>query len=370
MKYFILAGEPSGDLHGSNLIRAIKNLKPNSSFFGHGGNKMANEGMSIVEHIDTLSIMGFTEIIKHLPKMLKIMSETIQLIEDEKPDRIILIDYPGFNLRLAKNIYHLNIPVSYFILPQVWAWKENRIKGIKKYINQSLCIFPFEQGWFESRGIPANYVGHPFADRSPMDISKTTYFEKMVLKTSEPVLTLLPGSRQQEVDRHWPVLLDIAEKLKQLNNTLQFIVGKGAHVSIEPCPNFMKVEPDARKAMAFGTAAITASGTATLECAVEDIPFIVCYKFSTLSWIIVKHSTKVKFASMVNLILNRKVVPEFLQKNMTTENISSAIMPLLDLKSLERRKMLNDFNEVRRSLGLPGVYDRAASAILLKDSEI
>ena len=369
MNYFILAGEPSGDYHWSNLMKAIKNLNPNASFFGHGGNKMVKEGLSIVEHIDTLSIMGFTEVIKHLPKMLKIMGKTIRLIEEEKPDRIILIDYPGFNLRLAKNIHYLNIPVTYFILPQVWAWKENRIKGIKKYIDQSLCIFPFEQNWFESRGIPANYVGHPFADRHPLSITKTSYFEKAGLKEKGPVLTLLPGSRQQEVDRHWPVFLNVVKKLKQLNDSIQFIVGKGPHVLIDPCPDYIIIEPDARKAMAFGTAAITASGTATLECAVEDIPLVVCYKFSSLSWIIVKHSTKVKFASMVNLILNRKVVPEFLQGHMTTENISSAIIPLLDIKSSERRTMLDNFNEVRRSLGLPGVYDRAAKAIILKDSD-
>jgi len=364
MKYFIIAGEPSGDLHGAHLIRAIKLLQSDATFIGHGGNKMSNEGMLIIEHIDTLSIMGVTEVLKHLPKMLKIMGETIKTIQIEKPDRIILIDYPGFNLRLAKNVHHLNIPITYFILPQVWAWKENRVKTINKFIDQSLCIFPFEQEWFESRGIPANYVGHPFADRHPLKVSKKSYYNTVGFSTEQPVLTLLPGSRQQEIDRHWPIYLDVVERLKQANDQIQFLVGKSPHIKLEPCPDYIKTEPDARLAMAFGTAAITASGTATLECAVEDIPLIVCYKFSALSWLIIKHATKVKYASMVNLILNREIVPEYLQSNMTPKNLSSALIPLLKIKSAERKVMLDGFNEVRRSLGLPGVYDRAAQAII------
>ena len=145
LKIFIVAGEPSGDLHGGKLIRAIQSIEPNSSFMGHGGDSMKNTGMQILEHVDTLTMMGFSEVIRHLPKMIRIMTKTIETINRVKPDRIILIDYPGFNLRLAKKIQNLNIPITYFILPQAWAWKEKRVEILKNYVEQSLCIFPFEQ---------------------------------------------------------------------------------------------------------------------------------------------------------------------------------------------------------------------------------
>jgi lipid-A-disaccharide synthase len=363
MKYFLIAGEPSGDLHGAQLIKAIQAVQSDAVFVGHGGDKMAKTGMRIIEHVDQLSIMGFTEVLKHLPRMLKIMGQTVEAIQRYKPDRVILIDYPGFNLRLAKNIHHLKIPITYFILPQVWAWKENRIKTIKKYVDQSLCIFPFEQAWFESRGISANYIGHPFVDRPPLSIKKEDYFASHGLNPKQPLLVLLPGSRKQEINRHWPIFLETVTLLKKQKPEYQFILGKSPHVTIEPCPDFIKIEKDARFAMTHGSAAITASGTATLECAVEDIPLIVCYKLSRVSWWITRWATKVKYISMVNLILNRMLVPELLQKEMTADRLSSAIIPLLESKSAVRKKMLNGFNEVRRSLGLPGVYERAAKAI-------
>ena len=151
-KYFIIAGEPSGDLYGGNLIRSLKEINPDTSFMGHGGDSMQKEGMKIIEHVDNLSIMGFYEVLKELPRMLLIMKKTIGLIKKLKPDRVILIDYPGFNLKLAKKIHHLKIPITYFILPQVWAWKKNRIKIIKSYVDQSISIFPFEEKWFKRNG--------------------------------------------------------------------------------------------------------------------------------------------------------------------------------------------------------------------------
>ena len=155
-KFFLIAGEPSGDLHGGNLIRAIKEQHPNSSFMGHGGNSMKDEGMRIIEHVDDLSIMGFAEVLLHLPRMMKIMNNTLKVISMSKPDRIILIDYPGFNLRLAKKLSYLNIPITYFILPQAWAWKEGRVKAMKKFIDQAISIFPFERDWFKSKGLKVN----------------------------------------------------------------------------------------------------------------------------------------------------------------------------------------------------------------------
>ena len=366
LKFFLVAGEPSGDLHGGKLIRAMQNIHPNSTFMGHGGNAMKDAGMQILEHIDDLSIMGFVEVIKHLPRMMKIMGKTIDTITRTKPDRVILIDYPGFNLRLGKNIQHLGIPITYFILPQVWAWKEKRVETMKAVLDQALSIFPFEQDWFETRGLPTNYVGHPFAEQEHVDETSKDFYQRHDLTIEHPVLVLLPGSRQQEVDRHWPIFLKTVERLKQDNPNLQIMVGKAVNVSFTPIPNTFKIEDNARKAMVAGTAALVSSGTATLECAVEDTPMVVCYKLSGVSWWMANTMASVKYASMVNLIADEIIVPEFLQQDMTASNLVAAVLPLLDHKNNLRKKMLTGFEKVRRTLGMPGVYDRAAESILSK----
>jgi lipid-A-disaccharide synthase len=362
--FFIVAGESSGDLHGAKLMRAMKKNNPLSSFVGLGGDGMVAEGLDKMYHTDELAIMGFSEVVKHLPFMLNVMGESLGRLRQLRPDRIILIDYPGFNLRLAKNCQRLNIPISYFILPQLWAWKENRIKSFHKYIDQSLCIFPFEQGWFESRGVSANYVGHPFSEIEKLKTNKLQFLNKHDLKKTDKILTLLPGSRQQEIDRHWPVFIETAQALCQDIPNLKVVIGKSSGVNLPGSRIEILIEKDdVRAAMAHGTVALTASGTATLECAVLDTPEIVCYKMSSLSGFIAKRLNKSPFAAMVNIIAGRKIVPEFLQNDMTVNNLVGAIKPLLK-NSQKRRTMLKGFDEVRRSLGLPGVYDRAATLIL------
>ena len=366
IKFFMIAGEPSGDIHGANLIAEIRKNEPNSSFMGLGGDKMEAAGMKLIHHINVLSVMGFLEVLKHLPRFLKIMGETIKTIERSKPNRVILIDYPGFNLRLAKNISFLNIPVSYFILPQAWAWKEKRVIQMKKYIDQSISIFSFEQNWYNRKGLDTDYVGHPFADINHLNESSKDYYKRHDLDISKPILVLLPGSRQQEVNRHWDIFLDATYKLLEINNEIQVVVGKSKNVFLNPIPDSFKLEENSKKAIISATAAITCSGTATLECAVEDTPMVVCYKLSKVSWWIAKIVSRVKYSSIVNLILNKKVVPELLQDKMNSKNIIEEITPLLNLKSFKRKKMLSDFNEIRKTLGIPGVYERAASLIILK----
>jgi lipid-A-disaccharide synthase len=362
--FFIVAGEASGDLHGAKLISAIKNKSPQSRFVGHGGDKMTEAGLERIIHIDRLATMGFSEVIKHLPFMFKAMNQSLVKMEELKPDRIILIDYPGFNLRLAKNSQSLKIPITYFILPQLWAWKEKRIKTFRNYIDQSLSIFPFEQDWFESRGVYANYVGHPFSEIETPKTTKEQFYSKHKLEESDTILVLLPGSRQQEVDRHWPICLKTVKLLHQQKPDLKVIIGKAGGVKI---PNNLKgatiEDQDIRAAMAFGTAALTASGTATLECAALDIPEVVFYKLSRLSALIADKLNKSPFAAMVNLIAGREVVREFLQKDATEKKLSAALHPLLEA-SKERQAVLSGYEEVRRSFGVPGAYDRAAETIL------
>jgi lipid-A-disaccharide synthase len=237
---------------------------------------------------------------------------------------------------------------------------------MKKYIDQSISIFSFEQNWYNHKGLETDYVGHPFADIHHLDESSKEYYKRHDLDISKPILVLLPGSRQQEINRHWDIILDAVSELLKINKDIQVVIGKSKNILLDPIPNNFKLEENSKKAIISATAAITCSGTATLECAVEDTPMVVCYKLSTISWYIAKIVSKVNYSSIVNLILNKKAVPELLQNEMNSNNIVKEIMPLLDLKSFKRKKMLSDFNEIRKTLGVPGVYERSASLIISK----
>ncbi len=367
-KYFIVAGEPSGDLHGSKLIKAIKDLNPNSSFMGHGGDSMRNEGMNIIEHVDSLAIMGFAEVLRHLPRMKKIMGKTVGAIERSKPDRVILIDYPGFNLRLAKRLFPLKIPITYFILPQAWAWKQGRVEVLKRFIDQSISIFPFETDWYKKHGLRVDYFGHPFVEIEHFNETTKSFYERHSLNINNPILTLLPGSRQQEVDRHWPIYLKAVDILKRKHEGLQILVGKHPSINLKDCPGDFRIETEARKAMIVGTVGIVSSGTATLECAVEDLPIVVCYKLFPLSWFLINILIKVKYSSIVNLIMGEEIVPELLQKNMNPSSIVTQLDILLNMKSKERELILSKYAVLKESLGKPGVYSRVAQAILKRTS--
>ncbi|MEE8478855.1 MAG: lipid-A-disaccharide synthase [Candidatus Neomarinimicrobiota bacterium] len=363
---FIIAGEESGDLHGSHLVQEVLKLYPNIKFIGHGGNKMAAAGVEIVEHISALSVVGFTEVLKHLPYMFNVMNKTIETIREIRPFRVILIDYPGFNLRLAKKLGGLNIPITYFILPQVWAWKEKRAEIIKNYIDQALSIVPFEKDWFHERGINIDFVGHPFVDMKKPSFTKKDFFSKHLLTLNKPLLVLLPGSRQQEIDRHWPIFNNVIKKLHDIFPNIQFIIGQAPDIILPTHPGFIHIEKDSpRLTMNYGDAGLIASGTATLEAAVLSLPAVVCYKTSKITYWIGRRLTKVKYLSLINLIANRQIVPEFIQRQMTAGALVKAVIPLLS-DTPEREKMISGYNQITEKLGIPGVYRRAAKLIAEK----
>jgi len=364
LKIFIVAGEESGDLHGSKLVHAINKHTTSIQFTGHGGDRMANENVHIIEHINDLAIIGFVEVIKHLPYMFKVMGSTVNWLRENSPDRLILIDYPGFNLRLAREAVQLGIPVTYFILPQVWAWKEGRVSILRDSVDQCLSIIPFEQEWFENKNVKTNFVGHPFIELEPPKQTINQFLSRHNLNYESPILTLLPGSRQQEINQHWPIYIKTVKMIKSIISNIQVIVGKAPGVNLPNSPDYIKIEEnDPRLTMYYGDAALVASGTATLEAAVLDIPMVVSYRFSLPTWIFAKKMATVSYASMVNLIANEVIVPEFIQSDMTSENLTNAVIPLLN-KTPERKKMLLGYEKVRRTLGMPGVYDRAAKAII------
>ena len=361
---FIVAGEPSGDIHAAKLVSAIKVISPKTKFFGNGGDKMSKSGVEIIHHINDLSVMGFIEVIKHLPKLLNILQSTVSSIKNIKPDRIILVDYPGFNLRLAKKIKSLRIPITYFILPQLWAWKESRIKTMKNTIDQSISIFPFEAEWFNSRGLDTFYAGHPFIERNYDLDDKTKFFNKHNFKQDRPIIVLLPGSRQQEIDYHWPIFLKTVAILNKKTPGVQTIVVKYNNVTLNPVPAHIKIEVSMRSAMKYGTAAISSSGTATLECALANLPIVVCYKMSYINWILFNFFGKVKYISIVNLIANKRIIPELIQHKMSPDNLTKKILPYLDITSKKRQATIKKYKKLRKYLGSPGVFDRVANIIV------
>ena len=361
---FIVAGEPSGDIHAAKLVSAIKVISPKTKFFGNGGDKMSESGVEIIHHINDLSVMGFIEVIKHLPKLLNILQSTVSSIKNIKPDRIILVDYPGFNLRLAKKIKSLKIPITYFILPQLWAWKESRIKTMKNTIDQSISIFPFEAEWFNSRGLDTFYAGHPFIERNYDLDDKTNFFNKHNFKQDRPIIVLLPGSRQQEIDYHWPIFLKTVAILNKKTPGVQTIVVKYNNVTLNPVPAHIKIEVSMRSAMKYGTAAISSSGTATLECALANLPIVVCYKMSYINWILFNFFGKVKYISIVNLIANKRIIPELIQHKMSPDNLTKEILPYLDITSKKRQATIKKYKKLRKYLGSPGVFDRVANIIV------
>ena len=363
LKVFIVAGEESGDLHASKLIQQIKKYNQQIKFYGHGGDRMKKEGVQIIEHINKLAIVGFIEVIKHLPFMMSVMGKTINWIKENKPERIILVDYPGFNLRLARESRKLGIPVTYFILPQAWAWKENRVSILRDNVDQCLSIIPFEQEWFEERNVKTSFIGHPFIELQYQN-SSSDFYRKHDLNPNDKILSIFPGSRQQEVNQHLSILISTVESIMLEMPNLKVVLGKAPGVTIDNIPGYIKIESDnPQLALQNGNAALVASGTATLESAVLDIPIVVFYRFSHFTWFLAKRMSNVKFACIVNLIANKMIVQEFIQNKMTVNNLYNAILPLLNDTS-SRKNILLGYNQIRRTLGIPGVYDRGAKEII------
>ena len=360
----IIAGEESGDVNASGVINSLKQQSTKLKFFGIGGRKLSDAGLEIIEHIDKMAVMGFAEVISHYRFLKKTFNRMLKEVDKRKPARAILVDYPGFNLLFAKEMNKRNIPVTYYISPQLWAWKENRIKYFHQFIDQSLSIFPFEPDWFQSRGVKTEYVGHPFSEITGSETPRDIFYKKHNIKTADRILLLLPGSRQQEIDYHLEVYIDAAREVQKSEQDIKILIGKAPGVSMPDFGGDILVESDdIRSAINYSTAAVTTSGTASLECAVLDTPEVVCYKLSRVSGFLAKRLSKTQYVSMANLISGREIVPELLQNEVRPQNIAKEIKPLINSTN-DRRAMLDGFSEVRRTLGLPGVYDRAAGAIL------
>ncbi|MBN1387353.1 MAG: lipid-A-disaccharide synthase [Bacteroidales bacterium] len=365
MKYFIIAGEASGDLHGSNLINKLIEVDPDADIFCWGGNKMENAGATLLVHYGELAIMGFWEVLVKLGKIFKNLRKCKQQIIDLKPDLVILIDYPGFNLRIAKHIKKENINVYYYISPKVWAWKKSRVKKIKKYINRMYVIFPFETEFFEQYDFRVHYFGNPLVETVEKEMKTSANRQKFLERyklEDKPIISLLAGSRLQEVKKILPVMAQVEKYYPDYQLIVAGIntVDRPVYERILEGSDIMLIYDDTYSLLLNSDAALVTSGTATLETAIAGIPQVVCYRTSWLSYVIARMLVKIRFISLVNLIMDKEIVRELIQNKLNERNIVSELNTILP-GGWKRKIMMDNYSVLRRKLSGRGASSRIAS---------
>ena len=366
----ILAGEPSGDIHGGHLCREVKNLSPGIQLFGMGGPEMEAAEVEVVHRIGDTGVVGFWEVYKEIGKYWKIFKKMVAVMEERRPDAVILIDYPGFNIRFARKAHQLGIKVYYYISPQLWAWGQWRIKKIRQYVDMMLVLFPFEKEFYNSHGIEAVFVGHPLIGTLNPDLKKDECRKQLGI-TSSPVIGLLPGSRKGEIEKIMPLLMETAGILRVHLPEAEFLLPI-ASAELRPfVDDMMKsapveikvVEEKSQNIIASSDLLILASGTVTLEAAVFLRPMIIVYKISFFSWIMGKILIKIPFIGLVNIVSGKKIVQEFIQYQARPEAVARAGLEILTQPEIKDR-MIRELKIVKEKLGPPGAASRAASVIV------
>ncbi len=366
MKYYLIAGEASGDLHASNLMKSLVEKDPNAVFRFFGGDLMQNVGGTLVKHYRELAFMGFLEVLKNIRSIFKNIDFCKKDILAYKPDMIILVDYPGFNLRIAEFAKTNGIKVHYYISPKIWAWKENRIHKIKKYVDCMHVIFPFEVDYFKDKhNYKVNYVGNPLLDeiaqRAPIDEIE---FRKEHYLGNKPIIALLPGSRTQEITKILSVMLTVVDSFKDY----QFVIAgapsknKSFYDQFIGNANIKFINNKTYDLLSISKAGLITSGTATLETALFKVPQVVCYKTSGLTYFIAKLFVKIKFISLVNLVMDREVVKELIQNDFNKEVLEKELTSILIGEG--RNKMLKNYEELHDKLGGEGASKVLANSIL------
>lgn len=370
MKYYVIAGEASGDLHGSNLMKGILKADPEAEFRFWGGDRMAEVGgrEHLAKHYNQTSFFGVTEIIKNLRTILSQLSECQRDLMDFAPDVLICIDYPGFNFKMAKFAHSKGIRTFYYISPKVWAWKERRVELIRKYVTKLFIIFPFEVEYFSQRGIEAIYEGNPLMDSIAQTLSLLPSKEEFMAENgldSRPIVALLAGSRKSEIRRNMEFMVALAEAHPEW----QFVV---AGVSWQPSELYqsfikgadIKVLTDKTYGLLkYASGAVVCSGTATLETALIGTPEVVCYRMDEFSYRVARAFVKIGFISLVNIIMGREVVRELIQHDMTVENASKELRDIME-GGAKHTKMVADYKELQRIVGSEGASDRFAARMV------
>jgi lipid-A-disaccharide synthase len=361
------AGEASGDMYAARLAQALQ-ARENVQIFGMGGAQMKAAGVDLVMHYDEVSVVGITEIVKHLPSLLKAMDRIVAEAERRKPALAILTDFPGFHLRLARKLQPKGIRNVYYICPQFWAWRPWRANLVRRRFEKALCIFPFEEEFFTRAGVPTEFIGHPLVGTVCATKDRKQFCESHSLAPGRPVVTVLPGSRSAELAHHLPVLQEACARI-HAKMPVQFVVA-AAHAKDVPLlntgwPHGLKlcvVEGETYNGLAAADAALVSSGTATVEAALLDAPMVVVYRVSPLTATLAKPLVRTPFFAMPNLIAERKIVPELVQDDFTPDRVAAETLQLLQDPNA-RRTLRTGLAEVRKRLGPPGAVDRAAESI-------
>ena len=366
MKYYLIAGEASGDLHGANLMRALQQIDPKAEFRFWGGDRMEAVGGKLIKHYRDLAFMGFWEVVTNLRTILRNIDFCKRDITQYQPDALIFIDYPGFNMRIAKWAKEIGIPTHYYISPQIWAWKENRIKAIKRDVDAMYVILPFEKDFYEGKHqYPVHFVGHPLLDAiaARKEVSEEVFKRENGLD-ERPIIALLPGSRKQEIAKMLSVMLSVVGSYHQY----QFVIAGAPSQEYDFYKQFIKEENvhfvtgKTYDLLSHAHAALVTSGTATLETALFNVPEVVCYRGNWISYEIAKRVISLKYISLVNLIMDAPIVTELIQGELNTKNLKTELDKLLNPE--HRAKLLKDYKTLREKLGNEGASERTASLIV------
>ena len=357
MKFYFVSGEKSGDLHGANLAHEILKKNKDSELRGFGGDKMNLEGVKIVKHINQLSFMGFTEVIKNLSVIRKNLDFCKDDIISFNPDAVILIDFPGFNIKIARFAKEKGIKVFYYISPKVWAWKKSRVEVLRKYVDELIVILPFEVDYFKKEDVKAHYFGNPLSD----EIKKET--ERLLINHSKSIISILPGSRKQEIRRNLPTMLDVIPEFPNY----QFVIASTEEMydlcnQISEGRNVEIVKNQTYSVLKESKIALVTSGTATLETAILNVPQLVCYKTDPLTYFLAKLFIRIKWISLVNIIMEKLVVKEFVQSEMTQKNLVSEMNNLLSESG--NRQILHDYKVLQEKLDSNNVSEKISEFIL------
>lgn len=369
LRLLLSCGEPSGDLYAGALIRELRLAAPEVEVAGVGGPQFALAGGRLLEDYRGLARTGLTEVVTTLPRFFAALGRVATAARELRPSALVVIDSPEFNFRLARRVKRLGVPVVYYIGPQVWAWRQGRLKSLRQIADRVLVIFPFEEEVYRRAGVPVEFVGHPLVDLARPSASRNVFLEALGLAASLPTVAILPGSRPNEVRRILPLLVAAAERLTVLVPGIQFVVARAASLdnglfdAVPRVSRWSLVVGDTDTVVASADVALTASGTATVQCALHDTPMVVVYRLSPLTYRLGRPLVKVDTFAMVNLIAGERIVPELIQDAFTPEAVAAEAVSLLS-DSARAAKVRSGLALVRERLGGPGASRRAAAAIL------
>jgi len=376
-KIMIVTGEASGDLHGANLVRALRTQCSDISFCGMGGTELQSLGVEILCDADKVSVVGLTEVFSHLKDIFGNLSILKKRMVSDPPDLLVIIDLPDFNLILAKKAKKLGIPVFYYIAPQVWAWRSGRVRTIKKRVDKLGVILPFEEDYFKQRGVNTEYVGHPLLDTVETTLSREDFCKKYSIGADQRCIGLLPGSRKKEIVSLLPCFLDAAlflQEKQEQSDSLVFLIPQASTIRREDLDdagltlytdrlNIKVIADDRYNMMSVCDSAVAASGTVTLELAILEIPMVVVYKLTDITYFFARLLVKLDHFSLVNLIAEKTAVPELLQHEVTAENIARELS-IITTDKKARKRTLADLQEVGARLGQKGASQKAANVVL------